>query len=550
MMKDYKVLKCMDRLRVVFEKLGVDYDIMRRILQIKLTLDGRRVPTIINNAGKQKTEKKESNKFFKSLWIYGLMGLLMVPFILMGDNYIFQMSIVFGILIFMVTTSLISDFSSVILDIRDKNIIFSKPVSSKTISMAKTIHVFIYMFYITLSLTGIPLIVSLVRHGIPFFILFLFEIILVDLFIIVITALLYLLILKFFDGEKLKDVINYVQILLSITITLGYQLIVRLFGIMDFNMVFQPKWWQYFIIPIWFGAPFQWIIQKTSNSHYIAFSVLAIIIPIVSIIIYIRLIPTFEKNLQKLNNNNERRKKSNGSALQVLSKILCSNREERIFFRFASNMMRNEREFKLKVYPALGFSFIFPFIFIFNQLQYRGFESIASGNSYFNIYLCALLLPTVTMMIKYSGKHKGAWIYKVIPLKEVAPIYKGTIKALVSRLFLPIYSIECIIFMSIFGMRIFWDLFVVFLNILLFTVICFKILKKSLPFSEAFEATQQNNGLIVFPLMLIMGALGAVHFAFTLFPYGVFLFIVILILVNFLLWKKAFILSSYGAKKH
>ena len=29
-------------------------------------------------------------------------------------------------------------------------------------------------------------------------------------------------------------------------------------------------------------------------------------------------------------------------------------------------MMKQEREFKLKVYPSLGFSFVIPFIFMFS----------------------------------------------------------------------------------------------------------------------------------------------------------------------------------------
>lgn len=40
---------------------------------------------------------------------------------------------------------------------------------------------------------------------------------------IVITALIYLFILRFFNGEKVKDIINFVQIALTIVMTIGYQ---------------------------------------------------------------------------------------------------------------------------------------------------------------------------------------------------------------------------------------------------------------------------------------------------------------------------------------
>jgi len=194
---------------------------------------------------------------------------------------------------------------------------------------------------------------------IMFFLLFLVEVILIDLFIVALTALLYLIILRFFDGEKLKDIINYVQIGLSITITIGYRLFGRLFNIIDLNVTFEPKWWQYFIIPVWFASPFEVLLHHNINSYYVIFSILALVVPIVSISLYIYLIPTFERNLQKLNNNSVRNKGNKDKFLDFICNIMCSSKEEKVFFKFASKMMKNEREFKLKVYPSLGFAFIF-----------------------------------------------------------------------------------------------------------------------------------------------------------------------------------------------
>lgn len=539
-MKDFKVLKFLDKFKGFFEKIGVDYYMMRKILQVKFIMDGRRVPTAIGNSSKKKKENKDENNFIKSLWVYGLIGIIIIPLVCFGKNFMFQMSFVFGILMFMIMTSLISDFSSVLLDIRDKNIIGSKPVNSKTLSMAKTIHVLIYMFFITISISGLALITSLITNGILFFIIFLFETILMDLFIVVITALLYLFILKFFDGEKLKNMINYIQIILSITIAVGYQLIGRLFNFVNLNVIFTPKWWQYFIVPMWFGAPFEMLLHRNYNIYFIIFSILAIVVPMISIIIYIKLIPVFERNLQKLNNNSKKTKEENKKFLNILSKIICANKQERIFFRFASDMMKNEREFKLKVYPSLGFSLIFPFIFMLNDLKDKGWSGIASSKMYLNIYFCALLLPTAVMMIKYSGKYKGAWIYKIIPNKDVSSIFKGTLKAFIVRLLLPVYSIEAVIFMAIFGVKIFPDLILVFLNIMLFTVMCFKVTEKALPFSEEFGVSQGSEGLTMIPLMIILGVLAFIHYKYTSVNYGVYVFSVIILVVNIVLWKKAF----------
>lgn len=113
-----------------------------------------------------------------------------------------MMSMLFSVVMFMIMTTLISDFSSVMLDLRDKNILFSKPVNRRTLSMAKSLHILIYLLTVTLTFTGPSLIVSIFIQGVPFFLLYAAAVILMDCFILVFTALLYLLILRVFDGGK------------------------------------------------------------------------------------------------------------------------------------------------------------------------------------------------------------------------------------------------------------------------------------------------------------------------------------------------------------
>ncbi|EQB88068.1 hypothetical protein M918_05885 [Clostridium sp. BL8] len=73
-MKDFKFLKFLDRFKSIFKKLGVDYEVMRKILQIKLLMDGRRVPTVFAANDNKKSEKDNSNRFLKSLWYISLLG--------------------------------------------------------------------------------------------------------------------------------------------------------------------------------------------------------------------------------------------------------------------------------------------------------------------------------------------------------------------------------------------------------------------------------------------------------------------------------------------
>ncbi|GIP28864.1 hypothetical protein J23TS9_39940 [Paenibacillus sp. J23TS9] len=536
-----KWLRILDPLRNVFEKFGVDYPVMRKILEIKLLMDGRRAPTLLQKSSKNADPATLSNQFIKSLWIYIVLSLVLVPFVAMKMNFMFQMSLVFGILMFMITTSMISDFSSVLLDVRDRNILFSKPVQRKAINMAKLLHVTIYLLLLTGSLTVLPLLVGLYRHGILFFLLFIVEIILMDVFIVVLTAALYWLVLRFFDGEKLKDIINYVQIGLTIAMTVGYQFISRLFNLMDVKVAFTAKWWELFIFPTWFASPFEWLLGEGGNTYVIIFSVLSVVGPLAALWIYSLLMPSFERNLQKLATHQARGKVNRLRLADRLSVLFCRGNIERLFFRFSWDMMGRERDFKLKVYPQLGFSLIFPFIFMFNILRSNsGFAGMREGRGYLFLYFCAMMIPTIVLMLRFSGSSKGAWIYQTIPLKNTAPIYKGAVKAMIARLFGPVFVFQSVVFLFIFGARIIPDLVVILLSVLLYTVISFMVLEKELPFSRPFQNTQSGNTFVFLGLMILLGAFAGAHLGFTFLAYGEYLWMLLLLVLNLIAWKLAF----------
>ncbi|MGM0846207.1 MAG: hypothetical protein ACQEUT_14620 [Bacillota bacterium] len=537
-MKNFPTLQFLDYFRWFFTKQGIDYRLLRKILQVKLTMDGRRVPTIFNQSNKK--EKDDNNRFIKSLWIYALYGLFLVPFMLMGDNYLFQMSITFGVLMFIVMTSMISDFSSVLLDVRDRNILHTKPVDKRTISLAKTLHVCIYLFFLTAAIAAIPLVVSLFAHGPLFSLLFLVEIILMDFLIVVLTAILYFSILRFFDGEKLKDVINYVQIGLSIGLAIGYQFVIRSFELVDLGAVFSPAWWQFLIPPVWFAGPFQLFLQGEGGPYIIAFTILTFVIPIIALIIYSKMMPAFERNLQKLSSHSGKEKKGRQSYYNWEAKFFCRNEEERAFYRFARGMIKTERDFKLKVYPSLGFSLVFPFIFIFNQLQMDSFDSIRESNWFLSLYFTMLMIPNVLMMVKYSGKHKASWIYRIAPVRKLSNIYTGTIKAVMVRLFLPVYVVISLIFIFLFGLRIIDDVVVIFLSSIVYVIIGFSVMKGTLPFSRSFEAAQDSDGWKLIPYFLLIGVFVGIHFFALQMDYGSYIYLGILLITAPVLWKFSF----------
>lgn len=442
-MTEFRILKLLDRVQWIFKGLGADYALMRRILQVKLTMDGRRTPTLFSGSQNSKLEMEGSP--FRVQWIYLLLGLMLIAMVAPRDHHILMMSLLFSIVMFLITTTLISDFSTVMLDLRDKNILFSKPVDRRTLNMAKSLHI-----------------------------------------------LIYLLILRFFDGEKLKDIINYVQIILSVAVTVGAQLVSRIFNLSTLGLEFATAWWHFLLAPVWFGAPFELLGGGTGSRSVIILTALSVVVPAVMFAAYIRLMPVFERSLQKLAEHGAEGR-DNGRFARMLSETVCRNKAEAMFFRFTWSMMKNEREFKLRVYPTIGFSLIFPFIFIFNQVWSGDLAGIRSSKSFLFIYYSALLLMTVVQMVRYSASYKGAWIYQVIPLPGKGLVYRGMLKAAVVKLLVPLFLLEAAVFIALLGSWIIADMVVVLLALLLYAVICFLTFPKALPFSEKYEAAQRKE---------------------------------------------------------
>jgi ABC-2 type transport system permease protein len=536
-MKDFTILKFLDRFKGLFWKIGVDYPVLRTILQVKLTMDQRKLPTVFSQANQKKEKKEDKYAYIKSLWLYAFMGLILIPLMAFGDNYLFQMSISFGIILFLIMTSMISDFSGVLLDVRDKHILQTKPINRRTINTAKVLHIMIYLSQLTIAITLIPLVVSLLKQGFIFFLMTVVLLVLANLFIVVITALLYLAILRFFDGEKLKDMINYVQIGLSIVIMIGYQVVIRSFELVDLNIVYQVHWWHVFIVPMWFAAPYEWILNGSIETMIILLAAFAIILPIVAIIIYGKLIPSFEKNLEKLTSQSKAKKSKSSKLEELLLSLLINNREEKAFYQFTGQMISQERDFKLKVYPSLGFSIVIPFLFLYSGTNLEDI-SFATSSLYLTIYFTMINIPTIIMMMRYSGKFKGAWIFTILPISDFSMYYKGALKAVMIKLYLPIYFLISIAFLFLFGIRIIPDLLVVFISAFLYSVICYVLLDKEVPFSMSFDSAANQQSWRLFLLLLPLPILAGIHYISISLPFGIYIYGILLFFINLICWKK------------
>jgi len=544
-MKEFAILKFLDKISFIFKSLGVDYELMRKILQVKFLMDERRVPTILMD-GKNRESK---NSFRSALGIYVFLGIFIGLFMLASFPLFIKMNIIIGIIMFMLMTTMISDFSAVLLDVKEKTILLSRPVDAKTLNAAKLVHIITYLFSIAVSISGGALIIGLIRYGILFFLLFLLVIILICGFLILFTALLYYAVITFFSGEKLKDIINYFQILLTVCMTLLYQLTGRIFQMTDVNMSFTPQSWHFFLPSSWFSAPFILLMEHNFNNYFILLSILGIIVPIITLTIYIKAVaPHFEKNLLKLNSGSSHVKKNRKieAFLRSVSNILCPHQLEKVFFRFTMNMLSNERKLKLSIYPSLVFAIIFPFIF-FLSFFHSGiafadsFEEISTGKYYLYLYFSVLFLALLFPIISLSENYKGAWVYKALPVDNPAMVFKGAFKAFAVKYIIPVYLWVSLFFIVVFGIKVVVDLVLIFINLIMLMLSIFYSSKKELPFSVDFQyMKKRNRPQVIILSMVLTPVLAGIHYVVLNIPFGIMINIALSLIITGVLWHVSF----------
>ena len=538
-MEDFFSLKILDLFRPIFEAFGVEYEKMRLIVSMKLTLDKRK-----NNSSENK------NSLMQSVILYLVIGLVASRIIVMPIDIMTKMTVLFALIFVMLLTCFITDFSSVILDTYDRHIIGITDVKDITLNMAKIVHIIIYISIISLSISAFSIIMILMAYNIGFCLLFILCMILMDFLLIMMTSVIYYLLIKIFKGEKLKDVLNLFQIFMILVFSIIYYFITSSLSDIQINYTFSINAYDLFIPFMWFASLFCVIFYGKIQTLYIIMAILGIIVPILSILIYIKLTPAFERNLDKLEqvSYNEKDSKSKKSFVSKLANKICKNNEEKSFFEFIYTNLSRDREFKTRVYPTLASGIIMPLVLFFvtydrsiSIMEYL--KSLSTTNNFLNIYLAVILLQNCILLLKYSKEYEASFIYDVLPISKKKNIYSAEFKVIIIKLFVPVFIIIGIPYLILFKAKFIVHLLIAFVSTIFISMGTFRVNDKSLPFSEDYAVTANtSNFLNIIKSIGFVGVAVLLHYLIILKTPYIFsvAYLILLILIMKIIWNKVF----------
>lgn len=484
---------------------GADYSQVEVILRTKLSMDFRRSPSMFHSSGN--TNKTMGTQLFMLL-VFGI-------FISVGfatvNNLLLNLTICFSIIMVMLGSSIITEFTSVLFDHRDNHILLVRPLSNRTLLLSRLLHIMVYIGFMAVSLGIIPSIVIAVKQGVLTFFVFWFAIGLCAWITLLLTTFFYLALSKVVSGERFKDLVSYFQIFLAIVLFGGYQLLPRM---MESDAIRHTAmaihWWSYLIPPIWLAGFVNLFNSLIFSYENIFLSLLALFVTIAGATFLIRNLSSgfgsvlSEGSAEKVESES---KVETDKARFSLLRLFCVSEMEKIGWKLAMSITKRDRKFKQAVYPSFGIMFVMAILMIkpdFSSLSATLLKLNDPKNFFIFMFLCFFGTTAITQL-PYTDTPEGAWIYKALPITNHGHLLTGAIKAVLFKFFLPILVILFTVTLSIWGISKLPALLVGSMLIILINQYSIIFMKMELPFTQVRDMQQKGTNMArMFVLMLFM----------------------------------------------
>ncbi len=538
----------------IIKRMGASYTQFIKILELKLTLDNRRPSNFNGNRAKENS----SSLFWQFLMMF-ILGLVILTITTKLHDSFTLFFLGHSMLTLTISMLIISEFSTILLDTSDNTILHPLPINSTTLSLARNAHIFIHLMFSALSLM-LPIIIQIaIQYGIGSMAAFIFALILNVIFTLFLSNLLYLGIMRFAKGDKLKNLLMYFQVVMAILFMAIYQLSLNLFEKIDFSNITIATDWYTYIIPSTYFAGFTEMFSSLNFSPNLTIlSLVALALPPLGLYIIGKyLTPIFNKKLADIEQSDKLSSQKQPRTLaNLFSKLFSFNQQERTAFVLIWKLIGRERLFLQTVLPTFGyilFFMVFPFF-----KDFEGITSLAETDKYFVIlYASCFLSASIPPSMSIGNNKEIGWLIRSLPIESPHRFFIGAMKSVFVRFLTPFYIAVSIGVVAIWGTKAIADIAVVYMVMYLNIVAAFLATPKKHPFSSNKKSSNSGATLAIFFLVMMSTIiLGYIHYygaqMYKFFPvmliliYGLAIYIVqTMIFKKFFTWKALDLANSH-----
>lgn len=496
--------------KLIIERTGANFIQVCHLVDLKLLLDNRK--TTLNSAGKSKDPR---NTLIRQSIMYIIVGtFISLMFLKTNDLFLISFS-THVFLMVMVAITMMSEYSVSLFDTRDNNLIIPLPVNGQTLGWARVMHILLYLLLLSFSLTISAVVTTGIKFGIASSLLLLFSALLNTVFTLFLTIFIYLGLMRCTNGDKLKDIMMYIQVGLTIIIMIGYQLVPRyLIPENGSDVIMHPNWYFLLVPPAWFTM--LTIAGQMHDLLYIIGATIAVVLPVLSMI-YIgkKLFYGFENKLNQFSSADasnsklkpESQKKENTLWFRFISIILGISKYDRPVFKLMWKMVGRERLFKQSILPMVAYMIVIPIFSVFSKNELGNIGTKYLTFLYFTI-MTSSMIPAI---IGIGSNVNSGWIFRTLPNLKPSSVLSNTLKAAFGRFFIPVFILMSLPLIYFKGVIAIADIVTIFIFNYLISISILYFQSPYLPFSQSKAVSQ--GGKTALRMMLIV---------FLALPFGFF----------------------------
>lgn len=532
----------------IWRGMGADIEQLKVILSVKLKMDDRKPLSF----GRRKEGKKHRFTSAISMLLYAFTGLIYIFPLFAFKDTIFAMWAYFLVFLFLLTFSLITDFSNIIIDSADKFILVPRPVNDRTIFLSRNLYIFIYMLRMVLPMSLPGWIVLGLSQGWVAAVFFPLPILLMTFMALFLVNAVYLFILRISKPERFKDIIGYFQVAFSVFIIAFYYLMQGVTRSATFqNLDIRDYGWIRFTPPYWLAACWNWLGYEAALPGTKWLSILAIVFPLLALWATLKwLAPSFGRKIAAIDGvevietqPGKPAAKQKSRFSNMLANVLVKSDAGKAGFLITWLQSARSRSFKMKVYPAFAYVPVYFFYLLLNSDE--PFSQVWAELPERKIYLLLLYMTAFAMMqalnyVNISDQYKAAWIYYSAPVQTPGHVLTGAFKALWIKYFLPFMLVIGGFVIYVWGSEVLLDVILATLNVTVFAVGVMRTTHKSFPFSMKEQMKQTGmkgifRGLLTFLLVFV---LGICHYLVSVFWWLKLIFIILTSIFLWLVWDS------------
>lgn len=474
--------------------------------------------TAFRSKSSSKAKRHLVPKTFLPFIIYGWFGFFITAMMVSrgASNGVYAFSAIAYTMV-MVFFAVLHEFDTILITSEDADIIGHRPVNEATYSAAKLCSFTIYILFLCLSLALIPSAGALLiaDTGWIYACALLAAAAVAGLASGYLVVIVYTELLTRISGKTLKDGITYLQIIFTLGLFVGIQLISGTGTAALPSLSHTVKIWALAMPPAWYAS--LTLLARGSGSPALwsagAAAVVTTLLLVAGGASRFSMAGAMKMALL-LRRSDMAHVTENSVEMSVprFGRLFISGPEAQAGYLLTAKMVRRDRSIRAGVFSMCGILIATCILEFVKGGAANPFEATVGetgGFSYVAFFSIFIALSIINL-VQYSIDWKGGWVFSIVPAEHPGRIYRGVISALAVRVFLPLYGGVFILYSVYTG--VVYAFFNVLITVMmtLFSAAAGLFIVRNFPFSRQRVPGQRSRSFFILLLAVPLSAVFAV----------------------------------------